>query len=229
MSTGFAPDLPPRRPPASAGQRFRDTLLRLALCLATAVVVSATAYLCAWLTFGGYVTSFNRGSTRHWLRSLTEDIALYREKTGSLPVRLSDLNAMRPPNVGVDEEGRPIDDWGRPLHYEVAGDSYDLYSLGRDGLPGGYGLDADLHAGRTDPQAERLTFWQFTTEAYTGGIKPVCLAAGILAFPICLVRSRPEAGTRPTLRSILMKNAVTALFAVGAAFVITFLHLPSGH
>lgn len=42
----------------------------------------------------------------------------------------------------------PLDPWGRPYIYVSPGttnpESYDLYTLGRDGKPGGDGEDADL-------------------------------------------------------------------------------------
>ena len=42
----------------------------------------------------------------------------------------------------------PMDPWGRPYVYAAPGlsnpDSYDLYSLGKDGRPGGSGEDADV-------------------------------------------------------------------------------------
>jgi general secretion pathway protein G len=42
----------------------------------------------------------------------------------------------------------PLDPWGRPYVYVAPGhtnpNSYDLYSLGRDGKPGGEGEDADI-------------------------------------------------------------------------------------
>jgi len=40
----------------------------------------------------------------------------------------------------------PEDPWGNPYHYKCPGDhgEYDLYSLGRDGKPGGTGEDADI-------------------------------------------------------------------------------------
>ena len=42
----------------------------------------------------------------------------------------------------------PLDPWGRPYIYVAPGPSnptaYDLYSLGRDGQPGGDGEDADI-------------------------------------------------------------------------------------
>ena len=42
----------------------------------------------------------------------------------------------------------PLDPWGYEFQYESPGtnneDSYDLWSLGKDGTPGGDGLNADL-------------------------------------------------------------------------------------
>jgi len=42
----------------------------------------------------------------------------------------------------------PVDPWGRPYFYESPGisnpQSYDLYTLGRDGRTGGDGEDADI-------------------------------------------------------------------------------------
>lgn len=43
----------------------------------------------------------------------------------------------------------PLDPWGHPYVYRVPGTAgdYDLYSLGKDGRPGGDGDDADLGTG----------------------------------------------------------------------------------
>lgn len=54
------------------------------------------------------------------------------------------------------KKGVPVDGWGRPFIYKSPGElnvtSYDLSSLGRDGLPGGSGEDADLTSwGKTSP------------------------------------------------------------------------------
>jgi general secretion pathway protein G len=42
----------------------------------------------------------------------------------------------------------PMDAWGRPYVYTAPGianpNSYDLYTLGKDGKPGGEGEDADI-------------------------------------------------------------------------------------
>ncbi len=38
----------------------------------------------------------------------------------------------------------PLDPWGRPYVYRIEGNSYVLYSLGRDGKDGGDGEDRDI-------------------------------------------------------------------------------------
>ena len=40
----------------------------------------------------------------------------------------------------------PLDPWERPYYYQSPGENgkYDLYTLGRDGVPGGEGVDADI-------------------------------------------------------------------------------------
>jgi general secretion pathway protein G len=53
------------------------------------------------------------------------------------------------PAGGYLKGGRlPTDPWGEPYHYEAPGQnnpaSYDLWSYGADGSPGGDGVDADI-------------------------------------------------------------------------------------
>lgn len=64
-------------------------------------------------------------------------IDLYLQANGKLPSDLSTLPAR--PNYS----NRTTDGWNRPLAYKVEGDSFTLSSLGRDGVIGGTGDDAD--------------------------------------------------------------------------------------
>ena len=52
------------------------------------------------------------------------------------------------PGGYLKEKRIPDDPWGNKFQYESPGqhnaDSYDLWSFGRDGTPGGTGVDADL-------------------------------------------------------------------------------------
>jgi hypothetical protein len=163
------------------------------------------------------------------LELLREGIVHHKEETGSLPATLADLEVVKKERVKVDEKGRPVDAWRRPFYYQIKGDSYDLYSLGRDGQPGGAGLDADLHAGKVDPRTQWLTLWQFMNHAETAGIRDTCILAGILAFPLCLLGVKRGATSRLSPIKVLVIHGVTAAFAILAAVVISVLHLPTGH
>jgi general secretion pathway protein G len=69
---------------------------------------------------------------------------------GTRALRIEPTNAPRPPRWRGPYLRRaiPVDPWGRPYEYVSPGtinpDSYDLFSLGRDGREGGEGEDADI-------------------------------------------------------------------------------------
>jgi general secretion pathway protein G len=77
----------------------------------------------------------------------------YRIDTGHYPSTEFGLGALvvRPGNEPrwagpYLTKAAPPDPWGRPYLYRVPGEhgEYDLYSLGKDGRPGGSGEDADI-------------------------------------------------------------------------------------
>jgi len=86
----------------------------------------------------------------------------YRLDNGIYPSTNQGLESLRTQPTVVGDDGQPppnwrgpylsrlvpSDPWGRPYVYRAPGivnpDSYDLYSLGRDGKPGGEGEDADI-------------------------------------------------------------------------------------
>jgi general secretion pathway protein G len=67
----------------------------------------------------------------------------YHEDRGAYPTTAEGLDALRGPYLPA---GVPTDPWGRPYRYTSPGrkSGYDLYTLGRDGRPGGRGKDADV-------------------------------------------------------------------------------------
>jgi hypothetical protein len=208
--------------------RKRDASVRyFLLCLATAVSVAVTAYLCAWNT-GESGFRREQSRTRFLLMTIEEKIAEYREKAGKLPPDLESLN-LGEWRVETDDKGCPLDAWSHRLHYELTGEGYKLYSLGRDGQPGGRGMDADLYAGRRDPENESLTLRQFAEQDGTEGIALTCIAAGVLAFPICWLAASADSRKYYSMINVLARLAATALFAVMAAVAICILHIPSGH
>ena len=75
--------------------------------------------------------------TRMWV--VKRRILAYAHQNNRLPASLAEIPVM----PGYDNSIE--DGWGRALHYEVSGNgTVTLSSLGRDGLPGGEGDDADI-------------------------------------------------------------------------------------
>lgn len=74
---------------------------------------------------------------------IQEALGRYRDDRGAYPTTAQGLDALRGPYLPA---GVPNDPWGRPYRYTSPGrgSGYDLYTLGRDGQPGGRGPDADV-------------------------------------------------------------------------------------
>ena len=214
----------------SSGESNR-WLLRLTLCLATAVTVAATAYLCGWLSSRQYyVRSEEYVATKKTLEVLQGEIEQYKKTTGRWPDTLADLKVVKEKQLPVDEFGNPKDGWGRAMRYYKEADQYRLVSFGPLGKPGGVGQYGELHAGQSDTWPEHPTLWQFTTMRDALPVQIASVLAGIVAFPLCLLQTRGKPGSPPSLAKLLLASAVTALFAVFAAVVISGVHLvPGGH
>jgi hypothetical protein len=203
---------------------------RLLLCLATGITVSAAAYLCAWSSYRNNHHRIGYHLNRMDLEALRGGIEAHKETTGEWPARLTDLKVVKEERVRVDETGHPVDWWGRPFQYRLDAGGYVISTYGRDGKPGGFGQDADLYAGQAVPETERPTLWQFAAAPEGLPVQLACALAGVVAFPLCLLQARGQPGNRPSLAKVLLANAVTAVFAILAALMISALHImPGGH
>ena len=89
------------------------------------------------------------------MRTISAALKMYRLDNGDYPTTEQGLAALaakptlppEPRNWSPDGylERKPLDPWQRPYVYRYpGGGGFDLMSLGRDGKPGGEGLDADL-------------------------------------------------------------------------------------
>lgn len=95
-------------------------------------------------------------TTKTNLASLSSALKMYRLDNGQYPTTEQGLKALAekpvtPPVPAAWPEGgyvseNPVDAWGNPYVYSSAGSGFELKSLGKDGRPGGEGLDADLDA-----------------------------------------------------------------------------------
>ncbi len=92
-------------------------------------------------------------TTRAQLVGLEKALQQYRLDVGRFPSTEQGLQALvvKPASVGkwdgpYLEKAVPSDPWGHPYLYVAPGEhgDFDLSSTGRDGRPGGDGLDADI-------------------------------------------------------------------------------------
>ena len=96
-------------------------------------------------------------TARTQMKMLDTAIETYRMDTAKFPATEHGLDALinSPPDVANYQSGGylrerrvPADPWGNPYQYEYPGQhnehSYDLWSWGADGSPGGEGTDMDV-------------------------------------------------------------------------------------
>lgn len=90
---------------------------------------------------------------RSQIEALEKALDMYRLETGQLPTTEQGLEALvSRPQTEPKWDGPylkkavPRDPWGRSYVFKSPGDhgDYDLYSLGKDGRPGGDGESADI-------------------------------------------------------------------------------------
>ncbi|MFI5400125.1 MAG: type II secretion system major pseudopilin GspG [SAR324 cluster bacterium] len=96
-------------------------------------------------------------ATKVQIKALGAALDLYRLQNSTYPTTDQGLAALlRKPEVGVipdtwrgpylNSGNLPTDGWKRPFLYQSDGQTYVITSLGRDGVEGGTGLDADLRS-----------------------------------------------------------------------------------
>lgn len=211
-------------PPAASKQ------LRIRLVIATSVgiTVAVIAICVAWQQDLEYWLGGKQTFTRMDLMSLHKAVEAYQSETGALPSTLEDIGKPR------GSESQPtawplVDHWGRPFIYEHNGKDFVVRSLGRDGKPGGVGLDCDLSEPRSPTQHSYPTLRQFVFEMRTGGIIASCLLGGLLGAGLTFIMVRPHNLTIHNIPLAVIKIAFTALGALVTAAIMAFHHVNWGH
>jgi len=137
-----------------AGAPAGFTLIEL---LVTIAIIATLAAIVAPALFGN-VGEARRNSARSQVQILSLALDAYRLDNDAFPTTDQGLEALRTMPVSGAPPANwkgpylrqlvPMDPWGRPYVYTAPGvanpSSYDLYTLGKDGKPGGEGEDADI-------------------------------------------------------------------------------------
>jgi general secretion pathway protein G len=134
--------------------RHGFTLIEL---LVTIAIIATLAAIVAPSLFSN-IGDARRGTAKSQIQILTLALDAYRLDNDGYPTTEQGLEALRTqPAVGNTlpnwkgpylRQLIPLDPWGRPYVYAspgaISATSYDLYTLGKDGTPGGEGENADV-------------------------------------------------------------------------------------
>lgn len=138
------------------GRRARGgfTLLELIIVVAIIAILAALVAPAVFRNVGDAKVA----AAKSQIEMLSTALTAYRLDNDAYPSTAEGLTSLRERPTGVLASPAwrgpylsrdvPVDPWGRPYVYLSPGrsnpDSFDLYSLGRDGQVGGTGEDADV-------------------------------------------------------------------------------------
>jgi general secretion pathway protein G len=199
-----------------------------ALCLSTAIFVVVMANICAWVFTGSiYLGMDYRFHRTAWaIVAISSCIEDYAETNGHFPASLSDVPDIKRMALICDigEDQLICDDWGWPLHYEMKKGAFVLCSFGREGRPGGEGLDADICSDNL--RALYFTpFWQFVFDLPTTPVKAISLIVGIATCLICNTNAGGLPETPALSIRVVWIHGLIAFIAIIAAVIINVLWL----
>ena len=203
-------------------------VIRAAVALACGAAIGSIAYVGAWQrSDGNYIYFADHYRAVEELGWIESAIARHIEQNGERPPEWSNLESFKWPEGETTEHGVLLDPWQHPFHYRVTDDGHELLSLGRDGLPGGLGLDADIPSQPPQHFPGSATLRQFTFELPTGSIHFTCTLAAICTAIACWVLMNQTAGDPAFFK--LIAWSLTLGFACVIAKTMAVLHVPSGH
>jgi hypothetical protein len=164
--------------------------------------------------------------TQRHMKEIAAGVTEYRQAFGADPKSADDLAKMTNHAFTAD---RMFDGWGRPLLFTVDRSNLVATSYGRDGKPGGTGLDCDLTSANWTPKEARPSFKQFLYSMPTGGMVTSAVVSGACGFLIAVFVIKSDDFEGDHFLSFIGKLAAILICATFIAVVITALHVPSGH
>jgi len=115
------------------------------------VLVYAAAFKCLSPNFQNRPRQW---STHYAIGGVIFAVQSSFEERKQLPPNLTDpafTKHFRGRQEAFDPQQGPLDAWGHPMIYKVDGKDFQVLSYGRDGQPGGEGLDADFGGPNAEP------------------------------------------------------------------------------
>jgi general secretion pathway protein G len=201
----------------------KQTKTRLAIASLVGIMIIGVCLNVTWKMAGSQIR-YSQIFTQRILTRIDTAIKEYRRQKGVLPQSLSQLS-----NVPVRDNGAILDSWKHPLIYEVHKDGYTLMSYGRDGKPGGVGLDCDLSSAGPRPATAALPFLQVMFHPMAQRMVWTSIVSGIFAFLLIFDMVTPVDLSQRRWVELTFKILMMLIAACIVAVAITMLHVPSGH
>ena len=199
-----------------------DTRGRLATALTMALVIFALSTFVGW-TIATPQVSKEQDATVFMIKAITSAVNNYVVVFEALPHRLGDLRIVSPGLFERPRRDEILDGWGKPFHTEFRDNSWLAVSYGRDGQPGGAGLDADLSNLTRSSQDYLPTFFQFLFDLNPRPILVIAFITTVVGFLLAyFILPAPRFDVRGVLRlafGLLILLVFTQAFAGCLALV----------
>lgn len=195
----------------------RKWTIRLTLSLTFGIIVM---WLPLYAVLGGVeaeAIGYKPWRTRETFRVIGDQLQQYRKTNGRYPKDLVSLDSS------------PRDGWLRPLLYSLHNDKPLLESLGRDGVRGGVGLDADLSNLKPNPPQSRMTFWARIADPYASKMSFVAGVCGLIGGISCFLLLGKQTFQLHTLPNIALKYFVSLTFLLLGTLLLVMVMRNAGH
>ena len=169
-----------------ATQPTKNTRTRVATALALALLVFVASTFVGW-SMATPQFSKEQDATAFMIRAIKSAVTNYVIVFEELPHKLGDLRIVSPGLFERPKRDEILDGWGKPFHFEFGKDSWQVISYGRDGQPGGAGLDADLSNLTTSTREYWPTFTQFLFELNPRPILVIAFITSFVAFVVAYI------------------------------------------
>jgi general secretion pathway protein G len=220
--------------------KAQQTGIRVAVSIVVATVVAVTVLLVGWRSIGSYFRfRMEQAQTLRTLRDFNLALAEYQRLHNAPPQSQGEFTSFvkeRGYDGYRDDNDVPLDGWRRPFAYSVKDGKPLIVSYGRDGKPGGVGLDNDLSNEDLPPvdddrlpEKVRPTFSQFFVDASARRLEFNCLISGLLAFWLSMSLIKTVTLNGRDIALLLLKLAFTIGGTLVTAAVISLSDLPNPH
>lgn len=178
------------------------------------------AFVPLWLVVGGADSRdiwFRRQATRTQFKRVDQLLADYRRQHGRYPATLKVFGYSA------------LDGWGQPFLYSVRDGWPSVESLGKDGVRGGIGMNADLSSINPKPAASQVPFLKRVSDSDALPMSFAALGCGVVAAWMTLAGLQSQTFELRTWPLLGLSLLLSAGMAVVGAILITVGHTPSGH